>query len=240
MTAAPGDTGPVPPLPAPPPGARRVAVGPDRLARWIDGFATRHGGLAVERSDAAVLLTGPDGARAWIEVPFPPWDPAPPDAALGDGVRELAYDPLDDLVAHVRRPRRIGVLLVRRGGHASGVFDGPQLIASKVGARYVQGTTKAGGWSQQRYARRRANQSRAAFADAADEAARVVAPFAPTLDAVVVGGDRAAVDAVLADPRLAALRALVVGSLLGVAEPRQRVLEAAPELFLAVRIALDP
>ena len=44
----------------------------------------------------------------------------------------------------------------------------------------------------------------------------------------------------LADPRLAPLRALVTGPLLGVAEPRLRVLEASPELFLAVRIALDP
>ena len=37
------------PIPEPPAGARRVSVPPQRLARWIDGFASRHGGLAVER-----------------------------------------------------------------------------------------------------------------------------------------------------------------------------------------------
>ena len=67
-------------------------------------------------------------------------------------------------------------MLVRRGGHAVGVFRGAELLASKVDSSYVQGTTKAGGWSQQRYARRRANQSRAAFADAATTAVRVLLP----------------------------------------------------------------
>lgn len=212
---------------------------PDRLARWIDGFAQRHGGLVVARSGEVVHLTGSDSAQAWITVPFPPLvtDDAP---ALGAGVHDIEYDPVHDLVAHVTRRRRVGVILVRRGGHASGIFDGAALLSSKVGSRYVQGTTKAGGWSQQRYARRRANQSRAAFDDAADEAVRIVLPHAATLDAVVTGGDRGGVDAVLADVRLAPLRPLVTGPLLGVAEPRLRVLEASAELFLAVRIALDP
>ncbi|MCU1690800.1 MAG: hypothetical protein JWN20_2728 [Jatrophihabitantaceae bacterium] len=213
---------------------------PERLGRWIDGFAQRHGGLSVVRGPEVVHLAGPDGAQAWITVPFPPLVPGSSGPALGDGPRELAYDPVDDLIAHVVRPRRIGVILVRRGGHASGVFEGPALLSSKVGSRYVQGTTKAGGWSQQRYARRRANQSRAAFDDAADEAVRIVLPHAASLDAVVTGGDRGGVDAVLADPRLAPLRALVTGPLMGVADPRLRVLEASPALFLAVAIALDP
>ena len=40
----------------------------------------------------------------------------------------------------------------------------------------MQGTTRAGGWSQKRFARRRENQAHAAFADAADTAARVLLP----------------------------------------------------------------
>lgn len=223
----------------PPTAARRVTVAPQRLARWIDGFATGHGGLSATRSPDVVHLVGGDGAQAWIAVPFPPLVlQAPP--TLGDGPHDLGYDPVADLVAHVMQPRRIGVILVRRGGHACGVFDGVTLLSSKVGTRYVQGTTKAGGWSQQRYARRRANQSRAAFEDAADEAVRIVLPYASTLGAVVTGGDRGGVEAVLGDVRLATLRPLVTGALLGVPDPRQRVLEALPEQFLAVRIALDP
>jgi hypothetical protein len=174
--------------------------------------------MLTDESPDTVLLTGADGARAWLEVPFPP----------------LA----GELADHAERDRRIGVLLVRRGGHAAGVFEGGRLVTSKVGSAYVQGTTKAGGSSQQRYARRRANQATAAFAEAADVAARVLAD--ETLDALVTGGDRAAVRSVLADRRLKHLEPLVAERWLAVKDPRLRVLAATPEQFLAVRIRLDP
>jgi hypothetical protein len=132
------------------------------------------------------------------------------------------------------------VLLVRRRARATGVFDGDELIASKVDTSYVQATTKAGGWSQQRYARRRANQAAAAFAEAADAAARVLLPHLPRLDALVCGGDRAAVDAVLSDPRLSALAALRTEPWLAVPDPRMRVLQATLAQFRAIRIWLDP
>lgn len=206
-----------------PVGARRVTVAGTRLPGWLAGFAERHGSPAVAGDSSVVTLVGPDGARAWIEVPFPP----------------LVGPPLSaSLVEHVSVVRRVGVLLVRRGGYAAGVFVGVSLVASKVGSSYVQGTTKAGGWSQQRYARRRANQATAAFAHAADGAAGVLG--SAQLEALVLGGDRAAVQAVLADRRLAHLVELVTGPWLAVKDPRLRVLQATPEQFLAVRISLDP
>jgi hypothetical protein len=97
----------------------------------------------------------------------------------------------------------IGVTVRGPGSRCLGVFDGTNLIASKVGSAYVQGGTKAGGWSQQRYARRRANQASAAFARAADAAAAILAD--EPLQALLAGGDRAALHAVLADRRLAHL-----------------------------------
>jgi hypothetical protein len=54
----------------------------------------------------------------------------------------------------------------------------------------------------------------------------------------VLGGDRRAADEVLADPRLAALRALAVQARLDVPDPRLKVLQATPELFRAVRIRI--
>jgi hypothetical protein len=206
--------------PDPPGDARRVSVPAARLRGWLAGFDERHGTALVVAAPTQVLLTGADGARAWIEVPFPPLR-----AELAD---------------HVELERRVGVLLVRRGGYAAGVFAGETLVASKVGTSYVQGTTKAGGSSQKRYARRRANQADVAFAAAADVAARVLVPEAAHLAAVVLGGDRFALDAVLADPRLEPLRALVAGPLLAVGDPRLRVLHATPEQFRAVRITLAP
>jgi len=146
--------------------------------------------------------------------------------------------PYGGLLAHVRADRRVGVLLVRRGGHAAGVFDGDRLVASKVGSRQVQGRSAAGGWSQQRFARRREGQARQALAAAADVAARVLLPEKPGLDAVVVGGDRGGVNLVLADPRLAPLRPLVQQRRLDVPDPKLAVLRGTPAMFRAVDITV--
>ncbi len=209
-------------------GGRWVLVSPERLDRWLTGFAERHGPVSCVPGETAVVLTAADGAVADCRVPFPP----------------LPVDPVDrygGLVAHAAAERRVGVLLVRLGGHAAGVFAGTRLVAAKVGTRHVQGRSAAGGWSQHRFARRREGQARVAMAAAADAAAAVLVPAASDLDGVVVGGDRRAVDAVLADPRLAVLRPLVVEPRLDVPDPRRRVLEQAPEQFRAVRVrVVDP
>jgi hypothetical protein len=82
---------------------------------------------------------------------------------------------------------------------------------------------------------------RVALQASADTAARVLLPYASSIDAVVVGGERTAVDAVLADRRLAPLRPLVTGRLLDVPDPRQVVLEAAYDGLRAVRVrVVDP
>ncbi len=119
-------------------------------------------------------------------------------------------------------PSRWGVLLVRKGGFAIARLSGDQVAESKVGQRHVQGRTKAGGQSQQRFARRRDNQARQAYEAAAEHAARILGAGALP---VVTGGDRPAVEAVLTDPRLAGLR--VVGPWLPVPEPRRGTLETA-------------
>ena len=144
-------------------------------------------------------------------------------------------------VAAAATPGRIGLLLARRGAVAVGVVDGAALVASKVDSRYVQGRTAAGGWSQQRFARRRDNQARAAAQDAADVAAAILLPETRRLAALVTGGDRRAVDAVLADPRLVPVVALRAERFLDVPEPKLAVLQAAIRPARAVRIRLvDP
>ncbi|MFP5219315.1 MAG: acVLRF1 family peptidyl-tRNA hydrolase [Actinomycetes bacterium] len=205
-------------------GGRWVDVAPERLERWVAGFGQRHGAptATLAPDGGSVVLEAPDGARAEVDLPFPPL--APDDEVV------------PALVAHVLAPRRVGVLLVRLGGFACGVFAGDRLVVSKVGSRPVHGRSAAGGQSQQRFARRREGQARVALQAAADTTARVLVPHAASLDAVVVGGERTAVDAVLADRRLEPLRGLVGGRLLDVPDPRQAVLEQAPALYRAVRI----
>jgi hypothetical protein len=200
-----------------------LSVPPSRVLRWLDGFAERHGAASYGFGPDEVVATAADGSVARVVVPFGPLDGAT----------------LVELDEHVRRPRWFGVLLVRRGGYGVGVFEGTRLVSSKVGSRHVQGTTKAGGWSQQRYARRRENQAREAFGAAADAAERILMPEAANLVALFRGGDRRAVDTVLADPRLTRLVPLECDPFLAVPDPRQRVLEQAGADALAVRIELD-
>ena len=204
---------------------RVVSVPSQRLPGWLAGFAERHGPVEATLRSDAVTVTAQDGATAVVAVPFLPWRPV--------------GEPLDALLDHVNRPRTVGAVLVRKGGYAVGRFQGRRLAESKVGSSYVQGRTKAGGWSQRRYARRRDNQSLKAYAEAADVVARLLAPHAAALDAVVGGGDAAAVSAVLADPRLTSLRPLLQPRTFPVPDPRLRVLQAFPDQFLAVEIALN-
>jgi hypothetical protein len=116
------------------------------------------------------------------------------------------------------------------------VFDGDRLLASKVDARLVQGRTAAGGWSQQRFARRRANQTDAVVGAAADTAARVLLPAAGEVAALFTGGDRGLVDEVLADQRLRPLAALRRESALDVGDPTKAVLLSTPAQFRAVDV----
>ena len=109
---------------------RVIEVDPERLDRWLAGFADRHGATPTPpRSHAAAASPARHAADGSTVVATP-----------------FAHDPL-------------GVVLVRRGGYAVALASGATFTASKVGSRHVQSRTAAGGWSQQRFARRRGKQA---------------------------------------------------------------------------------
>jgi hypothetical protein len=201
----------------------RYEVPPERLARWLERWAADHGPVVrTEIRPGRVTFVGAD-AGVDCDPPFPP--------LAVTGVRE-GFDPAP-LLDHATRDRVVGVLLVRLGGHAAGVFSGRRLVASKVGRRPVHGRHRAGGSSQQRFARRREGQARVALHSAADTAARVLLEHRRDLEAVVLGGDRRALAEVLADPRLRPLAPLVAERVLDVPDPRLAVLQATPDRFRA-------
>lgn len=142
-----------------------------RVGRWIDNFVARHGGVSLAVADGALHGRAPDGSTFVARLPF---------ARGYDGAPEAGA-----FAASAVPPADWGVLLVRKGGFAVARLHGTELVASKVGKRHVQGRTKAGGWSQQRFARRRDNQARAALEAAGEHAARILAGLAGPL---VYGG----------------------------------------------------
>jgi peptide subunit release factor 1 (eRF1) len=205
---------------------------------WVVTFAERHGGAAAGQpvttgeSGAAVTFTAADGATAECHPPFPPLPAGVPGA-----VRAAA----EALAAHAAADRTVGVLLVRLGGYAAGVFSGspPRLVDSKTGSRPVHGRSAAGGWSQQRFARRRENQAATALRAAADAAAEVFGRYGPDqLDAVVLGGDKRSAAGLTGDARLEKYLAKATGRFLTVPDPRLAVLRDIPRAFLATRIRL--
>jgi hypothetical protein len=196
-------------------GGQWVDVAPQRLPRWLENFQGRHGPYVAE----GLHLVAADGATADLE---------PPPGVTG-------VHTVDDLMTE---PPRIGLLLARKGAVAAGIAEGGALVASKVDTHYVQGRTAAGGWSQQRFARRRDNQARAAASDGAGVAGRVLLPAVRTLAALVTGGDRTALDSILSEPVLAPLAAIRADQVLEVPEPRHAVLVAAVAQARAVRILI--
>lgn len=182
-----------------------VLVPVARWPRWLANFEASHGPAALDVADGGLRGSAPDGSRFAAHLPFSAVYDGPPDpVTFGEAVTA---------------PPGWGVLLVRKGGFAVARIERGAVVASKTGQRHVQGRTKAGGQSQQRFARRRANQAREAYEAAADHAVRVL----DGVGIVVAGGDRAAVAEVLADRRLASVG--VVGPWFAVPDPRRAVLE---------------
>jgi hypothetical protein len=202
----------------------RYEVAPERLARWLERWREREGPVVRTVVRPGRVTFEAAGAALDCDPPFPP-------LAASSGVRD-GFDP-GPLLAHVARERVVGVILVRLGGHAAGVFSGQRLVTSKVGRRNVHGRHRAGGSSQRRFERRREGQARVALEAAADVAAGVLLEHRRDLDAVVVGGDRRALATVLEDPRLRPLAPLVAERVLDVPDPRLAVLRRTPDLFRA-------
>ncbi|MEP7368625.1 MAG: acVLRF1 family peptidyl-tRNA hydrolase [Dermatophilaceae bacterium] len=202
--------------------SRRIEVDPERIVLWVNGFAERHGVLAWSSREDSAVLTAADGAVAILE-PF----------------RTVALPPpvtVDELAGWAVPPTELALILVRRGGYAVGLGQGIELRAHKVGTRYVQSRTAAGGWSQQRFARRRHNQADALVGSVIEHAIRIV--LASPSFALVVGGDKGLVRDVLDDVRLARLAGLPRRELFDLPDPKLAVLEQALRRGRTVRINL--
>jgi hypothetical protein len=225
------------------------------------------GGPGKAEPGGAVVFVAADGAVARVHAPFPPVPGLGPAPEPGDrahmGRDSVGQDPVGQdsvvrapvgqdlagqdpggaarmIAAHAAAGRTVGVLLVRLGGYAAGVFTGapPRLADSKVGSRLVHGRSAAGGQSQQRFARRREKQAAEALGAAADTAAAVFGRSGRPLDALVLGGDRRAVAGLRDDPRLRGYFAVAVERFLTTPDPRLAVLRATPKMFRAIRIQL--
>jgi hypothetical protein len=199
-----------------------VLVPAERVERWVTNFGGRHGATGIQVVGGTLTGAAADGSTFEARLPF------------GLDYTGLP-DPADFRLA-LELPEDWAVLLVRKGGFAVARMAGDRVVGSKVGQRHVQGRTKAGGQSQQRFARRRDNQARQAYQAAAGHAARLLTPTPADGLTLVAGGDHGAVEEVLSDSRLRGCR--MVDPWLPVPDPRRDVLTSAISDACSVRMSV--
>lgn len=225
--------------------SRVVSVPGERWERWVAGFAERHGELSWQRLDDAVQVTASDGTSALVLIPT--WlNVRPPGQSVGsvrptDGPSrrtDAVADGVQQIVAALVAPRRVAVVLARRAGYLLAVVDGGAVQASKVSSRHVQGRTAAGGWSQQRYARRRENQTAALLDAVIVSVQKLILPALP-VNLLATGGDAALIAQLLADPRLARLAAVPAGPGLAVGGITRTLVGELPRMLSSVTIRLS-
>ena len=205
-------------------GGIEVEISASRVVGWVNRFAGRNNGVAdlVAFDDRLEMRAG-DGTLAVLEVPFGPM-------AIG------GRQPVEALVDHLAGLGLLGLVLVRGGAHSVGTARDGVVLSSSTDRAYLQGRTAAGGWSQQRYARRRGNQLTASLADAASTVERVLLPFLDRLGGVVLAGDASALHRVMGEPALAPLARVPSRTFGDIPEPRRVVLDAVAQRSLVVRI----
>ncbi len=169
-----------------------------------------------------VVEVAPERLERWLDS-FAANNPEPDPAQRVLSLERFDHDPL-------------ALVLVRRGGYAVGLAHGTVLVAHKVGTRYVQSRTAAGGWSQHRFARRRDNQADALVRAVAEHAVRLLPRGIPA--ALVLGGDRSLAADVLSDPRLEHLRGLPTRDLYDLPDPNLALLRRALARGRAVRVTI--
>ena len=181
----------------------------------------------LERLDGTPGRTVYGGGEARIEAETETIVARPPFGLRHEG--EYDQVRVSPLLEEVEEDHLVAALLVRLGGYAVGVFEGEQLVASKVGSRFVKNRHKKGGSSSNRFRRRRVEQVNDLVREAAEVAARVLGPWQERVEFAALGGDRAAIDSVLAErAELAWLTERALPRFFTVPEPRLRVLEQLP------------
>ncbi|MBG6217651.1 hypothetical protein IWX75_002109 [Arthrobacter sp. CAN_A6] len=209
---------------------RTVLVAAGRLPGWLERFAARNGGYTFTAEPGAAVLTGANQCRAVITPPLP--------LALKEGP-PVEAEVIDAIRTAAGSPRTAGVVLIRRGGYSVGVARSGMLVASKTGTRYVQSRTAAGGWSQQRFARRRANQASSLVLEAAERAAAIFGGH--PVECIQRGGDRALAAEVFEQPSLGKYGSLPHLPFATVPDPRLVILQRVAMETTAVRITItDP
>ena len=141
------------------------------------------------------------------------------------------------LRAMLDREYLLGVVLLRLGRFAVGVFRGETLLASKTDTRYVKGRHSAGGQSQKRFERIREKQVQEIFKKTCSVAKQKLSPFEDQLDYILLGGERFTLQGFLKTcDYLQGLSPRILGRVLNVREPKHEALKGVVDTIWESRV----
>ena len=150
------------------------AMGPDDLESLAAGIGKSETGAVIFWSDEEKLVVLP---------PFP----VEREDSRENSMEGWYVSPLEALMD---REFVLGVVLLRLGRYAVGVFRGQVLVSSKTDTRYVKGRHSAGGQSQMRFQRIREKQVQEIFGKTCSVVKEKFGPFQEQLDYIFLGGER--------------------------------------------------
>ena len=134
--------------------------------------------LIAESRTGGILFWGPHH-RYLVMPPFP--------VAEESVSKTCEIEPLYLLMHH---EFLLAMVIVRLGAYGIGVFQGENLLSSKVGTGLVHSRHRQGGSSSQRFARHREKQMETFFTQVCQHTRGQLDPYARLLDHVIYGGTR--------------------------------------------------
>ncbi|RJQ37642.1 MAG: hypothetical protein C4555_06030 [Dehalococcoidia bacterium] len=160
---------------------------PDCPSDEAAGLAARVPGLAEALPDLAGFLSAPTGAVVFWGEPYrlvvlPPF-PVKEKAIFGG----YTVEPLRLML---ETESTIGIVLLRLGAYAVGVFDGEKLVSSKVGTGLVHARHRQGGSSAARFRRHREKQAESFFSRVCGHMREHFESHLREMDYMVYGGEK--------------------------------------------------
>ena len=180
----------------------------------------------LESSETGAVLFWSEGTGLAVLPPFPVerdqvldgWDASP--------LRTL-----------LNREYMLGIVLLRLGRFAVGVFRGEALLSSKTDTRYVKGRHSAGGQSQKRFERIREKQVQEIFNKTCTVVKEKFTPYEDQLDYILLGGERFTLQGFLKRcDYLSRLSPKILGRILNIREPKHVALERCIETVWESRV----
>jgi hypothetical protein len=138
-----------------------------------------------------------------------------------------SYEP-GPLKSMLEKDWKLGLILVRLGQWAIGIFEGEKLLVGQAGTGLVHARHHKGGSSANRFARHREKQMEYFFTRIEGHAREVIEPHFKQLDHILYGGARDTLLRMQKQCRFfESLEGRVVNRLLSVREPRRSAFEQA-------------